>query len=55
VIEKDITPDELLKADEIFLTGTTNFVTIIEKLEDRVFETSSYATKVFERLQTLIS
>ena len=54
VIEKELTVDDLLSADEVFLTGTTNFVTSVEMLGDKIYKDFSFADKVFHKLESLM-
>lgn len=53
VTEKSLSPKEIMSADEVFLTGTANFVTIVKSVNNRLFNTSAYAEKVFEKLMEL--
>ncbi len=54
VTQKELTVDDLLSADEVFLTGTTNFVTSVETIGDKVYEDFSFADKVFHTLESLM-
>lgn len=54
VTEKQLTKQDLYEADEIFLTGTVNFVVSVKKLDSKVFKDFSTASTVFNKLQEFI-
>ena len=46
VIERDIFPNEIEKADEIFLTGSAVEVTPVGKIDDQTFKVGDITTKI---------
>ena len=46
VIERDIYPDEILKAEEIFLTGSAVEVTPVGKIDNQNFKVGNITTKI---------
>lgn len=48
VTEKHITPDELMTADEIFLTGTAAEVTAVSKIDDTEFRIGNVTKKLID-------
>ena len=42
VIERDIYPDEISKAEEIFLTGSAVEVTPVGKIDNQTFKVGEY-------------
>jgi len=54
VEEKHIMPDELLEADEIFVTGTAAEITAIGKIDDTVFTVGSVTCKLRDADEALV-
>ena len=48
VIEKRISPKELLKADEIFLTGTAVEITPVSQIDNKKFKVGEVTKKLVE-------
>jgi len=48
VIERDIFPDEIKKADEIFLTGSAVEVTPVGKIDNQSYKVGDITTKISE-------
>ena len=46
VIERDIYPDEISKAEEIFLTGSAVEVTPVGKIDNQNFKVGNITTKI---------
>ena len=46
VIERDIYPDEISKAEEIFLTGSAVEVTPVGKIDNQIFKVGDITTKI---------
>ena len=46
VIEREIYPDEIKNADEIFLTGSAVEVTPVGKINDQIFRVGDITTKI---------
>ena len=46
VIERDIYPNEISKAEEIFLTGSAVEVTPVGKIDDQTFKVGDITTKI---------
>ena len=46
VIERDIYPNEISKAEEIFLTGSAVEVTPVGKIDDQIFKVGDITTKI---------
>jgi branched-chain amino acid aminotransferase len=54
VTQKELTLRDLLAADEVFLTGTADFVTSIKSIGRKVYKRFDYAKVVFKKLFFLI-
>jgi len=46
VVEREIYPDEIQKADEIFLTGSAVEVTPVGKINDQTFKVGDITSKI---------
>jgi len=53
VIEKELTVNDLVSAQEAFLTGTVDFITCIKRIDNKRFKDYSYAKKIFNKLMEL--
>ncbi len=53
VAEKELTVNDLLTADESFLSGTVNFVSCIIKVNNKKFNNFDYAKRVYKQLMLL--
>ncbi len=53
VTEKELALRDLLIADEVFLTGTVDFVTSIKSIGRKIYKRFDYAKIVFEKLVSL--
>jgi len=54
VIEKEISIKELLSAEEVFLSGTVNFITSIESINNHHFKKFDSAENIFNKLKEFI-
>jgi branched-chain amino acid aminotransferase len=53
-IEKVITLEELLQADEIFLTGTAAEITPVSKIDNKIFEVKEISKKIINKYDQII-
>lgn len=53
VIEKDISIGDLLSADEVFLSGTVNFITSVKKIDNRILSNFGYSKVILDKLISL--
>ncbi len=53
VTEKDLSRKELMSADEVFLSGTVNFITCVKRIDDQSFSKFDHAKKVLEKLMQI--
>lgn len=53
VTEKNLSIKELLSADEVFLSGTVNFITCVKKIDDQNFSKFDHAKKVLDNLMQI--
>ena len=54
IIEKRILPRELLKADEIFLTGTAVEITPISQIDNKKFNVGKITKKLISLFSDLV-
>ena len=54
VIEKRILPKELLKADEIFLTGTAVEITPVSQIDSKKFSVGEVTKKLLSLFSNLV-
>ncbi len=54
VIERHVRPEELLEADEIFVTGTAAEVTPVGRIDDRRFEVGAISRALLEDYEALV-
>lgn len=54
VVEKRLTKQDLYEADEVFLTGTVNFVVSVKRLDNIDYSSFVIANSVFNKLQKFI-
>ena len=54
VIERPITPEELRKTDEVFVTGTAAEVTPVSQIDDNVFHVGSITRALLEDYDALV-
>lgn len=50
VMEKEVTVKDLLSADEVFLTGSVNFIVSVSQIDSISLDKFDYAKKVFDKL-----
>ena len=55
VIEKSISRDEILDADEVFITNALEGVTSVQRIESIMFESFSVASSLQKKLINLSS
>ena len=53
ILEANISTEEIQEADEVFLSGTANFITCVERIDHREFEHFETAKRVFDFLEQL--
>ncbi len=53
VVEKELRVKDILEADEIFLSGTVNFITCVSRVDSKKLTNFEYAKKVHDKLMNL--